>query len=99
MPVGGLRCDELPWPFTRTPCAVLTDYKCQIRCCLFGECATQQKFIFPVSILAGINPAILLEENGNEDTIGVLVRLITEKRGQWNIVVFACGLICVVMEG
>ncbi|XP_040195986.1 tumor necrosis factor receptor superfamily member 19L isoform X1 [Rana temporaria] len=28
----------------------------------------------------GINPSILLEENGNEDTIGVLVRLITEKR-------------------
>ncbi|XP_018408755.1 PREDICTED: tumor necrosis factor receptor superfamily member 19L isoform X2 [Nanorana parkeri] len=28
----------------------------------------------------GINPSILLEENGNEDTIGVLVRLITEKK-------------------
>uniref|UniRef100_A0A8C5PBJ4 RELT TNF receptor n=1 Tax=Leptobrachium leishanense TaxID=445787 RepID=A0A8C5PBJ4_9ANUR len=28
----------------------------------------------------GINPACLLEENGNEDTIGVLVRLITEKK-------------------
>ncbi|CAH2225742.1 tumor necrosis factor receptor superfamily member 19L isoform X1 [Pelobates cultripes] len=28
----------------------------------------------------GINPACMLEENGNEDTIGVLVRLITEKK-------------------
>ncbi|CAH2225740.1 tumor necrosis factor receptor superfamily member 19L isoform X2 [Pelobates cultripes] len=29
---------------------------------------------------SGINPACMLEENGNEDTIGVLVRLITEKK-------------------
>ncbi|XP_075053757.1 tumor necrosis factor receptor superfamily member 19L [Mixophyes fleayi] len=28
----------------------------------------------------GINPSDMLEENGNEDTIGVLVRLITEKK-------------------
>ncbi|KAM4701768.1 tumor necrosis factor receptor superfamily member 19L isoform 2-T2 [Discoglossus pictus] len=28
----------------------------------------------------GLNPPCMLEENGNEDTIGVLVRLITEKK-------------------
>lgn len=32
----------------------------------------------------GINPAYRLED-ANEDTIGVLVRLITEKKGEGNV--------------